>query len=144
MSLKHYHADMNEVWASYRGGIQLLLTRVGPTNDAFRKATENRMGPFKRQMENQTLDNDVARKLMAQTYADAVVKDWRTQTGLDGEGKPKFEPWVEDLEGNKLPYSHENVVKVLSSFPDFFRAVQDDAMDIRMFQKAEVEAHAKN
>lgn len=107
----------------------ITIHRAGGDNKKFSKVLAAKMKPYRRQLQNGTMDDEVAERLMAEVYAEAVIIGW--------EG-------VKDEKGKTLPYSKENVVKLLTDLPELFKDIQDQASTIANFRKEEIEAEAKN
>ena len=99
--------------------LQIRIARAGGSNVRFSKALELKTRPYKRAIANDSLDPQVAEKLMIEVYADTVVLGW---TG------------VEDREGNALEFNRENVVKVLTDLPDLFADIQQQSQKAALFR----------
>lgn len=123
------NAEVDGVWLEYSATTRVKIARAGGANKRFLKAADAFRRKFKRQLDLEILDDDVARKEGIQIYADSVVLDW--------EG-------VTDKEGNELAFSRENVVKVLTDLPDLFADIQAMAMKHAIFKAAEDEDDAGN
>jgi hypothetical protein len=117
------------IWVDYGDGVQLRLRRAGGRNTLWRDALDKRSKVNRRRIDLGTLSNDEATKLWIDVYADSVLVDWKGVTSPDG---------------TELPFNRDNVVKVLTDLPDFFKVVQDDATKPDLFNGATLEADAKN
>jgi len=111
------------------GDYQIRIARAGGANKRFAKVLEAKQKPHRRQIQNETLDEGVARKLLAESYAEAVVLGWDNLTGPDG--KP-------------MPYSKQNCVKLLLDLPDLFADIREQAAKVALFRREEIEEAAGN
>ena len=98
--------------------IRIRVARAGGANKRFAKVLDRLLRPHKRQLANDQLSDDVAKDVMIQAYADAVVLGW--------EG-------VEDREGNPMGFSRENVVKLFTDLPELFLDVQQQSQKAALF-----------
>ena len=121
--------EKNGIVLDYGQGGQIRIARAGGGNARYGKLLGDRMKPYRRQIENGTLDNQVAEKIMAEVYADAVVLGWENVTGADGQ---------------PLPFSREACVQLLLDLPELFRDIQEQATKVANFRAAELEEDAKN
>ncbi|MGQ0664604.1 MAG: hypothetical protein ACT4P2_13710 [Pseudomonadota bacterium] len=111
------------------GDFKITIARAGGANRKFGKALDAKLKPHRRQIELGTLDDKLATRLMAEAYAEAVVRGWSGMT---------------DADGHPLPFSRENAVQLLSDLPDLFRDVQEQASRIALFRRQSLEDSEKN
>jgi len=111
------------------GTFSIRIVRAGGANRKFGKLLGDRLKPYRRQIDNDTMDDAAAQKIMAETYADAVILGW--------EG-------VTDEAGTPLDFSRANCVTLLTDLPELFRDIQEQAGRAANFRAAEREADAKN
>ena len=109
--------------------LKIWLRRAGGNNSQFNKAMDAVMKPYRRQLQNETLEEGKAQELEATVYARAVVVDW--------EG-------VTDEKGKTLDCTEENIVKVFCDLPDLFLDVKQQAQSMANFRAEQQEADAKN
>ncbi len=113
----------------YGDGVRIRVARAGGANKAYLKAIERLSRKYRRQIQLDVLDEETARRLLREIYAETVVLGW--------EG-------VTDEAGEPMPFTRENCVKLLTDLPDLFADVQAQAANAALF-KAEIdEADAKN
>lgn len=105
------------------------IARAGGANKAYLKAIEKLSRKYRRQIALDCLPEAKARRLFIEIYAETVMLGW--------EG-------VKDKDGNELPFTRENVVKVFTDLPDFFREIQVEASNLALYRE-EIDAQdAKN
>lgn len=109
--------------------VMFKLARAGGSNQKYLKVLEARTKPLRRLIANETLDVKLADEVMMEVFADAVVLGWENVT---------------DEEGNPLPFSRENVIKVFKDLPDLFNDVREQATKAALYRKDVLEAEAKN
>lgn len=98
--------------------IRIKIARAGGANKRFAKVLDRLLRPYKRQLANDQLSDDVAKDVMIQAYADSVVLGW--------EG-------VEDRQGNPMDFTRENVVKLFTDLPELFLDVQQQSQKAALF-----------
>lgn len=112
------------------GSVKLLLARAGGRNKAFKETFQAKARKYRTQIDQETLSDDVADRIMAESYAEAVVLGWWTRKEdehgdaiLKG-GEEQWDDYVLNGEGKKVKYTVENCVKFFSDLPDLFADVQ--------------------
>lgn len=111
------------------GTAKIRVRRAGGSNRKFSDLLTKKLRPYKRQLENETLDPDTGTRVMAEVYAEAIVTGWEGVT--DSADKP-------------LPFTRDNCVKLFLDLPDLFRDVQEQAQKLANFREEEIEADTKN
>jgi hypothetical protein len=111
------------------GDFAIRIARAGGGNQKYIKLLGERMKPHRRKIENGTLDNAAAERLLAEVYADSVIVGWTHVT--DADGKP-------------MEFTRAACVKLLLDLPELFRDIQDQAGRVANFRKAEIEADARD
>tara|TARA_Y100000004_G_scaffold192790_2_gene253979 strand:+ start:849 stop:1277 length:429 start_codon:yes stop_codon:yes gene_type:complete len=114
------------------------LARSGGANKKFQKFFERLARPHRRQMDNGTLDNDVAERIMRQVYARTVVLGWETL--VDDE-------WVDGIQledGSVVPATEDVLIQVFTDLPDLFSQISEDAKSVTYFRQAGMEDDAGN
>ena len=114
------------------------LARSGGANKRFNKLFERLARPHRRQMDNNTLPEKTAERIMYQVYAKTIVLRWETLSD---------EEWVDGVEqpgGEIVPMSEEVLVQLFQDLPDLFAQITDDAKDVAYFRQADMESDAGN
>ena len=111
------------------GTFRMRILRAGGSNRKFIETLNRRLKPYRRQIENDTMDSDMAQRIMAEVYADTVIIGWDE---------------VPDAEGSPLEYCRNNVIKLLTDLPELFRDIQEQAGKAALFRAAEREDEQKN
>ena len=106
------------------GDFQIRIARAGGANRGFVRALEAKLKPYRRQLQSETLDDQVAERILREVYADHVILGWRGVT--DGEGKA-------------MTFSRANVLRLLTDLPELFRDIQEQAGRIALFRAQELE-----
>lgn len=109
--------------------IQIRIARAGGSNAAYKRVLENRVKPYRRQIQNETLDLDTMTAIMREVYAETIVLGWNN---------------VQDAEGNDMAFSKENVIKLFTDLPELFEDVQNAASTQALFRQETLEQEAKN
>ena len=122
------------------GDFRVKIARAGGNNKRFSKVFQSLMKPHRRQIDTDTLHEDVATKVMAEAYAKTVIldMDYKNEAGdyetgiLIEEDKPSIE------------FNVENTTKLLIDYPEFFRDIQSQATQVSLFRDAELDEDVKN
>lgn len=109
--------------------IRIKVARAGGANVKYAKALERRTKPYRRQIQNETIDPKFAEQLIMETFAESVILGW------DG---------VEDEEGNDMPFSFENCIKLFTDLPDLWADVQAQSQKVALFRQEVREEDLKN
>lgn len=119
--------------------ISIRIARAGGANTRYSKLLEAATKPYRRQLQNETMDNEVAEALTKKVYAQAVVLGWENVEFpvLDKDGKMtgKFE---------KAEFTVDNCVKLFTDLPDLWLDIQQQAARAALFRQDILEADAKN
>lgn len=121
-------AEVEGVWRTLHGA-EFLIARAG--NREFNKALAESYRKHQKALE---ADDEKADQLAAQiineAIAEHIVKDWKNV----------------GLKGKELPYSKDNVVKLLSmpELRDFREALLSLSEDVEAYRLQEEEAQTKN
>lgn len=126
-----YSSDKNleakGIWLDF-GAFRIRVARAGGSNQKFKIALEQKLRPHQLQIKAGTMDNDLALRLLAEAYAEAIVLDWENVT--DAAGKP-------------MAFTEENVVKLFTDLPELFNEVQEQAGKLSNFRALEQEEAAQ-
>ena len=89
----------------YGADCKIRIARAGGSNSRFVKLLGDKLKPYRRQIDNGTMDDKVAEKIMAEVYADTVILGW---SGVD------------DADGNRLEFNRENCVLATTALVSCF------------------------
>lgn len=109
--------------------IQIKICRAGGANTAYNRAMEAKTKPYRRQLQNGTLDMEVMTSILREVYADTVVIGWSN---------------IEDADGKPMPFNRDNVIKLFTDLPELFADVQEQATNLALFRVEINEQDAKN
>lgn len=99
--------------------IQIRVARAGGSNAKFAKALEAKTRPYRRQIQNETMDKDLELKVFMEVYVDSVILGWEN---------------VEDRAGKPLPFNRENCIKLLTDLPDLFHDIREQSQKSALFR----------
>jgi hypothetical protein len=103
------------------------LARAGGANSNFTHAIDVKTRQIRKQIKGDKTSPEILKLLqqyMKEAFAETIILGW---TG------------VTDEEGNELPCTPENALKVLNDLPDLFTELQEQAMELANFQAAALE-----
>ena len=101
------------------------IARAGGSNRKYTAVLERKMKPVRRALATGALDDKVSERILAETYAEAVILGWENITWPDGNGAEKA-----------LSFSRENCVMVLLALPELFADLQLQANRVAPFRDA--------
>jgi len=109
--------------------IAIRIARAGGANRAYEKRMEAEVKPYRRQIQNETIENAVVQRMLRKVYAETIVLGWEN---------------VQDPDGNDIPFTVENCIKLFEDLPDLFRDIQEQSQRVALFRAEVREADAKN
>jgi len=121
------------------GTFRVHIRRAGGANKKFAKTLERKTKPLRRVIENEQLPDNVADRVMIESYAESVVIGWETQ--VDGEFQSNV---IEAEDGSTMEYSTENVIKTFEALPELFADVRSQADKYGLFTDKDREEDSKN
>lgn len=99
------------------GPFRVTIARAGGANKSYERILESLTKPYRRAIQLETLDQKVSERIMREALAKAVILNWEVRVDKDGNPDPDGSDYAQGIEdpdtGELLPYSWENVMKVL-------------------------------
>jgi hypothetical protein len=124
------------------GSVKFQIARAGGRNKAFKDTFSAKAKKHRTQIDNETMSDDMADRIMAESYAEAVVLGWWTRVEdkdgdpiLDAKGEEKWVDTVENKKGKNVKYSIEECVKLFLDLPDLFQSLQSYAVKAGNYRK---------
>lgn len=116
------------------------LGRTGGANKQFQKLFEKLSRRHRRQIQTDTLPEDVGQQILWQCYARAVVKRWEVL--VDGEWVEGFET----LDGEFIPgpVRESDLIELFEKVPEFFAGIMSDSTNLQYYLIEQAETDAKN
>ena len=109
--------------------IHIRIARAGGANKMYERLLEAEVKPYRRMIQNESIDNSIVQGILRRVYSKAVIIDWEN---------------VQDAEGKDIPFSVENCHKLLQDLPDLFLNIQDASQRAALFRVDTREADGKN
>lgn len=117
------------VWVDYGDGLKVKVRRL---NSKHSRETRRKLEkPYAAQFRNRDMPESLQEELLNKQVAKAIVVDW------EGVENP-------DKEGEQLPCTEENVLRMITEFPDFRDDILTAAMERTTFEKEQRKAAEKN
>jgi hypothetical protein len=115
-------AEEEGIWVDVDGnGTKVKVARIN--NARYKKYFQKITKPYKRQIRNGTLAEELAEKLLVDALANTILLDWQGFT----------------KEGADFPYSVDNARSFLQESADFRDFVSDAANEMENFRGEELE-----
>src|SRR5262245_48481461 len=109
--------------------ICIRIARASMANEPYAKRMEAKVKPFRRQIQNETIERALLAGIVREVFAETIVLGWEN---------------VEDADGNTQPFTKENCLKLFNDLPDLFEDIQEQAQRAALFRADIREADAKN
>jgi len=103
---------------------KIWIARAGGANQKFINYYNAQMKPYTRQIQNNTLDNEVARNLEADIFARTILLRWEEIRGRDGQ---------------LLEFTVDNAKQLLLDLPVLMQDIRVAAQDASLFRKSVIE-----
>lgn len=123
---------------NYSDVFWIKISRAGGSNEHYKKVLTEKLRPFRRAIQTETIDDTAANRLMREAVAEGVVLDWGTGVYPNGSGS------IPGRDGQPLAFNRDNVVKLFEDLPDLFNDVYEQANKVSLFRATEAEADAGN
>jgi len=124
------------------GSVKFQLARAGGRNKAFKETFGAKTKKHRTQIDNETMSDDMADRIMAEAYAEAVILGWWTRKEdehgdpvLDKKGEEQWEDVIENKQGKRVKYSVDECVRLLLDLPDLFGSLQTYAAKAANYKK---------
>lgn len=109
--------------------IGIKVARAGGSNKAFQRVLTAKTRPYRRQIDQNTMDNATMEGLLREVYADTIVLGWEN---------------VEDENDQAMECTRENIIKLFTDLPDLFTDVRTGATESAAFRVEILDAVVKN
>lgn len=133
------NAEVHGVLLDYGSAGRIRIARAGGKNIRFQRRVEQFQKRYKRQLDLEVLEDEVATKELVSIYADTIVLGW--ESGPDD--KPK-EGVIPGPDGKDLKFNRDSVVKLLTDLPDLFADIRAQSMQLALFREAMKQDDAGN
>ena len=111
------------------GDFSFTLARAGGSNKRFLKCVEKLSRPYRKMIQQDKMDREVMNKLMIKAYAETIFLGWDNMKDQDGE---------------ELPFTKENIIKVMTDLPDLWEDVLQVTSSLEVYRLEVREDEAKN
>ena len=124
------------------GSVKFQIARAGGRNKAFKDTFSAKTKKHRTQIDNETMSDEMADRIMAESYAEAVILSWHSRKEdehgdaiLDKKGEEQWVDTIENKEGKMVKYSVAECVKLLLDLPDLFSSLQSYAVKSANYRK---------
>lgn len=123
-------AEVEGITLNYDDKVKVRIARAGGSNTRYLKVLERKSKPYRRAIQQETLDPEVAQQILREAYAEGVVLGWEGIT--------------DEATGKEIPFSPAAAAKLFKELPDFFADIQEQAQKAALFRAEVREAEGKN
>lgn len=129
------------------GTFRVRIARAGASNRRYLTLLEQKGRPYRRAASIGTLEPEIADRIVAEAFAEAVIRDWETKI-VEGEGEDRKERWERCIilpnTLERVAVNPANLVRVLLALPDLFSDLREEATTVANFLAAERENAGKS
>ena len=131
------------------GNTLITIARAGGANKKFTKRLEQLTKQYRRAIQTETMDNEVALDILRHAYAETIVLRWETRgsstTDDDGVETPgTMMVGIEGPDGDILQFNVENIAMTFKNLPDLFADVQQSANSAALYRAVVLEVDSGN
>lgn len=127
--------------------ITIRLSRMGSRNKRYTKELNRVTKPHESAIQNGAMDNDLARGMLQEVFADTILLGWDNLPTSDLTGHDT--DWAAEQEGrvadsDPLPFTRENALALFAAMPDLYDDWEQRAQKAAAFREAGREASRGN
>lgn len=116
--------------------ISIRIARMSSSNKRYTKELNRVTKPHMSAIQNDAMDNDLARKMLQKVFVDTILLGW---TNL-----PKSELTGNEADTDLLPFTPENALALFAELPDLYDDWEGRAQKAAAFREQEREVNAGN
>lgn len=132
------------------GTVKFQIARAGGRNKPFKDLFQAKAKKHRTQLDNETMSDDMADRIMAESYAQCVILGWWTRKEDENgdavlkKGEEQWDDVIENGEGKLVKYSTDECVKLFLDLPELFQSIQSYATKAANYRKEEDEVDEGN
>ena len=116
--------------------ITIRIARMTRTNKKYAKALDNASRPHTASIQNETLDEAIASRMMQGVFVDTILLGWGNL--------PKSDLTGVDTDTDELPFTRENALALFEELPDLYKDWEKRANGSAAFREIERDVSAGN
>lgn len=116
--------------------IKIRIARMSTSNKKYTKALNKATTPHRSAIQNDALDNELARKMLQKVFIETILLGW--------SNLPKSELTGDEGDTEALEFTAENALALFNEMPDLYDDWEGRAQKAAAFREAETEASAGN
>lgn len=105
------------------------IKRMGPSNQKYQKAMEDRWKPYRRQIEQKTLDIATINRISREIFVDTVLIGWEN---------------IQNRNGEVIPFNRQEAIKLFTELPELENDLTTKASDFALFVESSREDDSGN
>lgn len=123
------------------GQFRVTIARAGGANKRFATLLAAKTQPYRRAIQTETLPDEVADRIQAELYAEAIVLNWEVKQE-DGSYRKGIASPANEAE--LLKFSTKTVADTLLALPELFIDIKQQAARVALFREAVDEGDSGN
>lgn len=135
-------AESNGVWIDVEINehnnkpIRINVSRMGTANKKYTKRLEAVMQPHQSALQNDSMNNELAGRLLREVFTDTVLNGWENLPKSELTGNPK--------DKEELAFVRDNVIALFEEMPEIYTDWSERAKKAASFRQAVKEDIVKN
>lgn len=121
--------EQSGIILDYGSAGKFTVARAGGANKAFTRKLKRLTQPYRRAIQNNTMDDKVAEAVLMKAFVDTCLLGWEGVTGSDGE---------------PLEFNRENAMMLLEALPELWAELREDSQNSSMYRQEIREADSGN
>lgn len=116
--------------------ITITIARMSTSNKRYTKELNRVTKPHQSAIQNDAMDNDLARKMLQEVFVDTILLGW--------DNLPKSELTGNDKDTELLEFNRDNALALFAELPDLYNDWEARANRAAAFREKDREEAAKN
>ncbi len=125
------------------GSFRVTIARAGGANKKYERLLAAKRKPYTRQIQTETMSEDLANKILQEVFTETIVLRWETRVGED-EFQVGIRPPPGENNGKLLPFNKESMLFTFKNLEELWLDIRAKANQVSLFREQELEEDAKN
>lgn len=135
--------EQDGIVLNYSDVFWIQITRAGGSNDHYKRILTDKLKPFRRAIQTETIDEAASARLLREAVSEGLLLNWGTGIYPNGAGFIPSSP-SSSFGGEPIAFNAANAAKLFEELPDLFNDVYEQANKVSLFRATETEVDAGN
>ena len=106
-----------------------LISRMSRTNQRYLKTMEAKTRPYRDEIDNKTISEELVDKLNLEIFCSAILLGWKN---------------IKDENGNEISFTFDNSVKLMTELSDLYELLKEKSEKMENFLESKLQSEVKN